>query len=55
MKHLRESKKQLSNLFDIEIKGLRMPRMMDVPPEKWQQPAFDISHWSIPLSLPDRY
>lgn len=55
MKHLRESREYLAHLFGTTIKGLRMPRMMDVPAEKVAAAGYYYNSSINPTFIPGRY
>lgn len=55
MKHLRESREYLAELFDTEIKGMRMPRMADVPATEVAAAGYCYNSSINPTFIPGRY
>ena len=53
--HLKMSKEALENQFNVEIKGLRMPRMREVDSEEVKKAGFEYNSSVNPTLLPGRY
>lgn len=52
---LKSSRQELSRLFNTEITGLRMPRLMDVPNREVLQAGYTYNSSLNPTFLPGRY
>ncbi len=52
---LEKSRKELANIFNVEINGLRMPRMMEIPAEDVIAAGYKYNSSVNPTFLPGRY
>lgn len=52
---LKKSRKRLSDLFQTEVRGLRMPRMMAVPTSEVEKAGYAYNSSLNPTLLPGRY
>ena len=52
---LKKSREKLSELFETEITGLRMPRMMEVDPKEVEKAGYSYNSSVNPTFLPGRY
>lgn len=55
MADLKKSRERLSELFEVNISGLRMPRLMDVPAGEVLKAGYNYNSSLNPTYLPGRY